>query len=161
MGHLRPMRVRAWYNRSVAAVRLSLPLKVGWWVHRSLYALSGGRIGRRSNGFEVLLLTTTGRRTGEPRNVALQSVEHGPGWAVIASYAGENRDPAWRLNLLASPMAEVRVRSVVTHVRARDAAGAERDELWARFVAVDDAYDEYQRRTNRVLPVIVLEPIGR
>jgi F420H(2)-dependent quinone reductase len=144
----------------MAAVRVSTPLKIGWWLHRKLYRLSGGRIGRRSNGFEVLLLTTTGRKTGEPRDVAIQCVEHGRGWAVIASYAGEPRDPAWRLNLLAEPMAEVRVRNRVARVRARDATGAERDELWARFVAVDDAYDEYQRRTSRVLPVIVLEPVA-
>ena len=143
----------------MAAVRVSTPLKIGWWLHRKLYRLSGGRIGRRSNGFEVLLLTTKGRKTGEPRDVAIQCVEHGNGWAVIASYAGEPRDPAWRLNLLADPMATVRVRSRVARVRARDASGAERDELWAHFVAVDDAYDEYRRRTSRVLPVIVLEPV--
>jgi deazaflavin-dependent oxidoreductase (nitroreductase family) len=143
----------------MAAVRLSTPLKIGWWIHRTVYRLSGGRIGRRMNGFEVLLLTTTGRKTGRPRSVALQSVEHGRGWAVIASYAGEDRDPAWRLNLLAEPVADVRVRSRVARVRARDAEGAERDELWARFVAVDDAYEEYERRTSRVLPVIVLEPV--
>jgi F420H(2)-dependent quinone reductase len=142
----------------MAAVRLSTPLKIAWWIHRHLYRLSGGRIGRRSNGFEVVLLTTKGRKTGEPRSVAIQSVEHGSGWAVIASYAGEPRDPAWCLNLRAEPIADVQVRSVRARVRAREAAGAERDELWARFVAVDDAYEEYQRRTSRVLPVIVLEP---
>jgi deazaflavin-dependent oxidoreductase (nitroreductase family) len=143
----------------MAAVRLSTPLKIGWWMHRTLYELSGGRIGRRMNGFEVLLLTTTGRRTRQPRSVALQSLEHGRGWAVIASYAGEDRDPAWRLNLLAHPIAKVRVRSVQARVRARDATGPERDELWARFVEVDDAYEEYRRRTSRVLPVIVLERV--
>jgi F420H(2)-dependent quinone reductase len=143
----------------MAAVRVSTPLKIGWWIHRKLYRLTRGRFGRRSNGFEVLLLTTKGRMTGKPRDVAIQCVEHGNGWAVIASYAGEPRDPAWRLNLLAEPMAMVRVRSRVARVRARDAAGAERDDLWARFVAVDDAYEEYQRRTSRILPVIVLEPV--
>jgi deazaflavin-dependent oxidoreductase (nitroreductase family) len=144
----------------VAAVRLSTPLKVGWWVRRQLYRLSGGRIGRRSNGFEVLLLTTTGRRSGEPRSVALQCVEHGTGWAVIASYAGEDRDPAWRLNLLSNPSAEVQVRSLHVRVRARDATGAEREELWRRFVAVDDAYETYRRRTARLLAVVVLDRVA-
>ena len=64
-------------------------------MHRWLYRLSVGRIGTRVNGFERLMLTTRGRRSGEPRKVALQSLEHGDGWAVIGSYAGEGRHPAW------------------------------------------------------------------
>lgn len=143
----------------MAAVRLSRALRVGWWAHRWLYRLSGGRIGRRSNGFEVLLLTTTGRRSGERRSVALQSLEHGNGWAVIASYAGEDRHPAWWLNLQAEPMADAQVRATHARVRARDATGNEREELWARFVAIDNAYTLYARRTTRVIPVGVLERV--
>ena len=93
------------HDGPMAAVRLSRTLEVAWFVHRWLYRLSGGRIGRRINGFEVLLLTTRGRRSGELRRVALQSLEHGEGWAVIASYAGEDRHPSWWLNLRAEPMA--------------------------------------------------------
>jgi deazaflavin-dependent oxidoreductase (nitroreductase family) len=78
---------------------------------------------------------------------------------VIASSAGEDRDPAWCLNLRAQPAAEVRIRSLRARVSAREAHGPERDGLWACFVAIDDAYDEYQRRTSRILPVIVLEPM--
>ena len=134
-------------------------LRLGWWVHRNLYRLSGGRIGRRVSGFEVLLLTTVGRKSGEPRQAALQMLPHGEGWAVIASHAGEDRHPAWWLNLQAQPEAGAQVRSRRMRVRAREATGTERDELWARFVAVDDAYDEYVRRTTRRIPVVVLEPI--
>ena len=144
----------------MAAVRLSQALEVSWFVHRWLYRLSGGRIGRRINGFEVLLLATRGRRSGEPRRVALQSLEHGEGWAVIASYAGEDRHPAWWLNLEAEPMADVQIGSRRARVHAREASGEERRELWARFVAIDDALDEYTRRTSRVLPVVVLERMG-
>jgi deazaflavin-dependent oxidoreductase (nitroreductase family) len=144
----------------MAAVRLSRALKVGWWVHRWLYRLSGGRIGRRSNGFEVLLLATTGRRSGARRFVALQSLEHENGWAVIASYAGEDRHPAWWLNLQAEPMADAQVRSTHARVRAREATGDEREQLWARFVAIDDAYTEYARRTSRVIPVVVLARVS-
>jgi len=142
----------------MAAVRLSRSLKAGWFVHRWLYRLSGGRVGRRVNGFEVLLLTTRGRRSAELRRVALQSLEHAEGWAVIASYAGEDRHPSWLLNLRAEPMAEVQIRSRRARVKAREASGEERQELWTRFVAIDDAYEEYTRRTSRVLPVVVLEP---
>ena len=141
----------------MAAVRLSPQLKFGWWVHRRLYRLSGGRIGTRVNGFEILMLTTRGRRSGEARRVALQSLEHGEGWAVIGSYAGEDRDPAWVLNLRAEPMADVQIGRSHTRVRAREADGDERAELWGRFVDVDDAYDEYERRTTRRLPVVILE----
>ena len=143
----------------MAAVRLSPVLKAAWLVHRWLYRLSGGRIGRRVNGFEVLLLTTRGRRSGEPRRVALQSLEHGEGWAVIASYAGEDRHPSWWLNLEAEQMADVQIGSRRARVHAREASGEERARLWAQFVATDDAYEEYTRRTSRVLPVVVLERV--
>lgn len=134
-------------------------LRLGWWVHRTLYRLSGGRIGRRVNGFEVLLLTTVGRKSGEPRRAALQMLPHGAGWAVIASHAGEDRNPAWWLNLRARPEAEARIGARAVRVRAREASGEERESLWARFVEVDDAYGEYQRRTSRRIPVVVLEPM--
>ena len=143
----------------MAAVKVSRSLKAGWWIHRTLYRLSGGRIGRRINGFEVLRLTTRGRRTGRPRDVMLQMLPHRDGWAVVASHAGEDREPAWRLNLEARPEAEIQIRSMRARVRAREATGAEREELWARFVAVDAAYEEYARRTSRVIAVVVLEPM--
>ncbi len=141
----------------MAAVRLSPTLKAVWFVHRWLYRLSGGRIGTRSNGFEVLLLTTRGRTSGEPRRVALQSLEHGDGWAVIASFAGEDKHPNWWRNLQAEPMASVKIGPTTSRVRACEATGEERVELWARFVKVDTGYDEYTRRTTRVIPVVVLE----
>ena len=142
----------------MAAVRLSPALRFWWFVHRWLYRLSGGRIGTKVNGFEILLLTTRGRSSGEPRRVALQSLEHGDGWAVIASFAGEDRHPNWWLNLQAEPMATVQIGRRSTRVRAREATDEERAELWDRFVAVDDAYAEYEKRTSRVIPVVVLEP---
>ena len=141
----------------MAAVRLSTPLKVVWAVHRWLYRVSGGRIGTRMNGFEILMLTTRGRRSGEPRSVALQSLEHGSGWAVIGSFAGEDRHPSWWINLQAQPMAEVQIGPSKARVRAREADGEEREALWARFVAIEPGYDEYVERTTRVIPVVVLE----
>jgi F420H(2)-dependent quinone reductase len=141
----------------MAAVRLTTGLRLFWRVHRWLFRVSGGRVGRRMNGFDVLLLTTRGRRSGEPRRVALQSLEHGGGWAVIGSRAGDTRQPDWYHYLAAEPMAEVMVGGKVASVRAREAEGEERAELWARFVAVDDAYEEYARRTTRRIPVVVLD----
>ena len=142
----------------MAAVRVSGALKLAWRIHRWLFRVSGGRIGSSSNGFPVLELTTRGRRSGEPRRVALQYLPHGDAWAVIASFAGEDRHPAWWLNLVAEPAAaSVMVGGRSVDVRAREAEGAERQALWERFVEVDAAYDEYQRRTSRRLPVVVLD----
>lgn len=144
----------------MAAVRLSPMLKASWWVHRTLYRLSGGRIGRRVNGFEVLLLTTVGRKSGARRHVALQMLPHDRSWAVVGSHAGDDRHPAWWLNLLANPEAEAQIRDQHWRVLAREARGEEREALWAQFVAVDPAYDEYARRTDRDIPVVVLERLG-
>ena len=144
----------------MAAVELTPRLRFGWWVHRTLYRLSGGLIGRRVNGFEVLLLTTIGRKTGQARRAALQMLPHGEGWAVIGSNAGDDHHPAWWLNLQERPEAEVQIGERQIRVLAREARADERQELWARFIAVDDAYAEYARRTERRIPVVVLEPTG-
>lgn len=104
------------------------------------------------------MLTTRGRTSGEPRRAALQSLEHGDGWAVIASFAGEDRHPQWWLNLKAEPMAQAQIGSRKVRVRGRETSGAERDALLARFVAIDSAYAEYGQRTTRVIPVVLLEP---
>ena len=126
-------------------------------MHRWLFRVSGGRFGRRANGFEILLLTTRGRRSGEPRRAALQQLPHGDGWAVIASRAGDTRHPDWWRNLEADPNAEVMIGGTTVAVRAREAAGEERAELWARFVAIDDSYAGYAQRTTRRIPVVILE----
>jgi deazaflavin-dependent oxidoreductase (nitroreductase family) len=128
-------------------------------MHRTFYRLSGGRIGRRVNGFDVLLLTTRGRRSGEARDATLQMLPHQDGWAVIASNAGQDHHPAWFLNLEAHPEATAQVGPMRTRVVAREARADERAELWARFAAVEPGYDEYERRTTRTIPVVVLEPM--
>ena len=144
----------------MAAVRVSPMLRLGWWVHRILFRASGGRIGRRMNGFGILLLVTRGRRSGARRDASLQFLPHDGGWAIVASYAGEDRHPAWWLNLSADPEATVLLDGATHRIRAREAQGAERDALLARFVAIDPAYAEYAERTMRRIPVAVLEPQG-
>jgi proline iminopeptidase len=109
---------------------------------------------------DALLLTTTGRKSGERRDVALNYFSDGDSYIVVASYAGEDRDPAWWRNLKANPDAELRVGGRRIRVRAREADGAERERLWTRLVATDPAYAEYQERTKRRLPVVVLEPVA-
>lgn len=116
-------------------------------------------MGANANGFPILLLTTRGRKTGEPKDVALQYLPEGDAFVVVASYAGEPRHPGWWLNLRARPEAEVKIAGRARRVRARESDGAERERLWSRFIAIDPSYEEYRRRTTRRIPVVVLGPI--
>jgi deazaflavin-dependent oxidoreductase (nitroreductase family) len=140
------------------AVRLNTQLRVFWRVHRAFMRLTGGRFGR-VGPMDALLLTTKGRKSGEGRDVAVNYLRDGDAYVVVASYTGEDRDPAWWRNLEADPAAEVTAGGKHVKVRAREVEGTERERLWARFVETDPAYAEYQQRTKRRLPVVVLEPI--
>lgn len=140
------------------AVRRTRAMELVWRLHRLLYAASGGRLGGRMMGMPVLLLTTTGRKTGEPRTNPLMYLPEGTACVVIASNAGEPRHPAWWLNLQANPRASVQRRSEVTAVVAREAQGEERAHLWAKLVRQEPSYETYRQRTTRQIPVVVLEP---
>jgi deazaflavin-dependent oxidoreductase (nitroreductase family) len=129
-----------------------------WRIHPWIYRISGGRILGSMGSVPILLLTTTGRKSGRARATPLIYLAEGKSYVVAASYAGEPRHPAWFLNLVKNPDAEVQVRSSVVPVHAREAKGAERERLWAAIVAQDDSFVEYQRRTTREIPVVVLEP---
>jgi len=139
-------------------VRRNKVTEAFWKVHRFLYRVSGGRIGGNLVGMPVLLLTTKGRKTGEPRSNVLTYLPKGRSSVVYASNAGEPRHPAWWLNLLADPHATVQRGQEVTAVIAREAEGQERADLWAEVVRVNAGYAEYERRTTRRIPVVVLEP---
>lgn len=141
-------------------VRYNVLLRAFWRLHRALFRLSGGRIGSRIAGHDVLFLTTAGRKSGEPRTVGLYYVETDDGPAVIGSYAGEDRDPAWVRNLRSDPVATVQLETEEGQVRARLATGEERNRLIRRFIEEDAAYRVYQERTDRKLPIFVLEPIS-
>ena len=140
------------------AVRLNSLTRAIWRVHAWVFRVSGGRVGSRLAGHDVLFLTTTGRVSGELRTVGLYYLDTERGPAVIGSYAGEDRDPAWALNLRADPSATVRLGTVEQKVRARETSGAEHETLLRRFVEKDHAYRVYQERTDRRLPIFVLEP---
>ena len=139
-------------------VRTGTPLRLFWKVHRAFMRARGGRFGR-VGAMDALLLTTKGRRSGERRDVTLNYIRDGDSYVVVASYAGEDRDPAWWKNLKAHPEAEVTLDGRRARVRARECDGARRQLLWTRIVQKDPAYEEYQRRTKRRLPVVVLDPV--
>jgi deazaflavin-dependent oxidoreductase (nitroreductase family) len=131
-----------------------------WRIHPTLYRWTGGRIGGSIGPMPVLLLTTTGRKTGASRTKALTYLPHGDDFVVIASVLGEPRHPAWWLNLAAHPDATVQVGGNRHAVRARQADGGERETLWKAVVAKLPDYEEYRRRTSRRIPVVVLERKG-
>ncbi len=140
------------------AVKRTPVVELFWKVHPWIYRVSGGRIGGRLVGLPVLLLTTVGRKTGQPRTCALTYIPKGDASVVIASYAGEPRHPDWWLNLAADPRAEVQRGAARLRVRAREADGDERARLWDEIVAKNADYATYQTRTSRRIPVVVLEP---
>ena len=103
------------------------------------------------------MLTTTGRKTGEPRTSPLMYFPEGDACVVIASNAGEPQHPAWWLNLRADPRATVQRGREVARVRGREAAGEERARLWAKLIQLDRSYETYRQRTTRQIAVVLLE----
>lgn len=129
-----------------------------WKIHPKLYRFSGGRLLGRLVGMEVLILNTRGRRSGQERSTCLTTFREGGAFVVIGSFLGEPRDPGWVHNLRAQPEATIQTGREIRRVRAREAEGAERDRLWARLVEIQPEYRDYEGRTDRVIPVVVLDP---
>jgi deazaflavin-dependent oxidoreductase (nitroreductase family) len=123
------------------------------------YRATGGRLGGRFlRGAPVLLLTTTGARTGQRRTAPLLYLRDGDRLVVVASKGGMSKHPLWYRNLLAHPEVEVEVGRERRTMVARTAGPEERAALWPRLVAMYRAYADYQARTPREIPVVVLEP---
>lgn len=127
-------------------------------LQRFLYLKTDGAIGSSLGGMRILLLTSVGRRTGHQRITPLLFVEDGERFVVVASNAGDDRHPAWWLNLQANPDARVQIREGHHEVVARAASPEEVERLWPRLVEAYRPYEDYRRRTQREIPVVVLEP---
>jgi proline iminopeptidase len=130
--------------------------------HVARYRETDGEVGHVwREGSTVLLLTTAGRQSGEPRTIPL-IYAHGDGddLVIVASKGGAPEHPGWYRNLSKTPEVVVQVRSDVFAARARTVTGEERDRLWARAARVWPHYDEYRQRTEREIPVVVLERTG-
>lgn len=129
-------------------------------VHRLVLRTTGGRVGWSLLRMPVLELTTTGRKTGRRHSVMLTSpLQLGETYVVVASRGGDDRSPAWFLNLEADPKVEVAINGRPAEQRlARVATPAEREELWPRLTRDHQNYAGYQKKTSRVIPVVLLEP---
>ena len=123
-----------------------------------VYRLTRGRVGGRVGRGPVLLLTTTGRKSGQPRTAPVLYLADGDNYVVINTNAGNEKTPAWSLNLRAEPEAEVEVKGKRAKVRARLAEGEERADLWRRHMEQYSGWDFYESQLDREVGVFVLQP---
>ena len=140
-------------------------IKVMSVVHTRLYKLSGGRIGKNwrigsavRKKVPICLVTTIGRKSGEPRTVPLCYLADGERVILVASQGGTATNPQWYYNIKANPAVEVRVGRRMRRMTARPASAAERTALWPRLVQMYADYDSYQSWTDREIPVVICEP---
>ncbi len=126
----------------------------------ALYESSGGTEGTTlmDTGMQVIVMTNRGAHSGTLRKTPLMRVEHGGLYAVVASQGGAPTHPAWYANLVAEPLVELQDGPAKRDMRAREVFGEERNVWWERSVAAYPPYAEYQTKTDRVIPVLVLEP---
>ena len=134
------------------------------WVREQveLYERSGGTEGTtlRDTGLPVIIVTHIGNKTGAVRKTPLMRVKDGAGYVLVGSQGGAPKHPEWVYNLRANPMIEIRDRTEVQPMRAREVTDAsERARLWKLAVAAFPPYDEYQAKTDRQIPVFVAEPV--
>ena len=132
------------------------------WMSRAqtfLYKKTGGKLGGTFlQGAPVALLTTTGRKTGEPRVSPLLYLRDGNRVVLVASKGGAANNPMWYLNLKANPTVSIQIKDEVLHLRARDATDAERAQYWPRLTEMYTSFDDYQSWTDRVIPIVICDP---
>jgi deazaflavin-dependent oxidoreductase (nitroreductase family) len=126
--------------------------------HRLLYRITGGVLGRRLVDNDMLLLTTRGRTTGNEHTVPLLYLQDGERLVVVASYGGRDRHPEWYLNLVDEPSVKAQTGRNRRSFQARTATEDEREKWWPRVVAAYSDYAVYQGRTERQIPLVMLEP---
>lgn len=134
-------------------------LKLVMRAHATIYRATNGRVGGRMPDLpSLLLLDHVGRRSGKRRTTPLVYMPNGEGFLIVASKGGHPEHPGWLYNLRANPDAEVQIGSRRIKVRAREAGTEERRELWPRAIEHNPHWERYRRRTEREIPVVILEP---
>jgi len=127
--------------------------------HVRVYRETNGEKGYIWNGVPILLLTTTGRKSGQPRTIPIIFTHYGDSWVIIASKGGSPTHPKWYLNIVGDPNVQVQVKADVYDAVARTAESPEREKIWAECVKTWPNYDIYQSRTDRQIPVVVIDRV--
>ena len=138
-----------------------LALKLGSGAHAGVYRATGGKLFGRMGKSPILLLNTVGRKTGRKRTTPLLYVMDGEDFVIIASKGGAATHPAWYLNLRANPDVTVEIGDREVQVEAGVADPEEKARLWEKMVEMYPTYDDYQRKTEREIPLLVLRPVER
>lgn len=132
------------------------------WMSRgqtALYKISNGKLaGSFLEGAPVALVTTIGRKSGEPRVVPLLFLREGNRVVLVASQGGSDKHPLWYLNLKANPKVTIQIKDEVRNLTARDATEAEREEYWPKLTSFYKGFEDYQSWTDRVIPVVICDP---
>lgn len=129
-------------------------------VHAEVFRRTNGRLGGSVLGMPAVMLTTTGRKTGKRRTTMLTTPVYDDDTVVlVASYGGDSRHPTWFLNLRDAPDVEITLHGRRRAMRARVATAEEKEQLWPRVVRAYRGYAQYQKRTDRDIPLVILEPV--
>jgi deazaflavin-dependent oxidoreductase (nitroreductase family) len=136
----------------------NLALKLGTLVHAGVYRATGGRLLGRMGQSPILVLHTVGRKSGKKRATPLLYIVDGEDFVIIASKGGTPSHPAWYLNLKANPDARVEVGDRQVWVRAEEVDGEKKARLWQKMAEMYPTYDDYQMKTERKIPLLVLHP---
>jgi deazaflavin-dependent oxidoreductase (nitroreductase family) len=129
-------------------------------INKWLYRGTGGKIGGKfSHGAPICLVTTVGRKSGEPRTVALLYLQDGEDVVLVASKGGMSHNPMWYSNISANPAVEIEIGRTRRAMRAHQASSEEKAALWPKLVAMYPDYAQYQQRTTRDIPVIICSPV--
>ena len=137
---------------------VKLAWKVGSGAHTGLYRATGGKLGGRMGKNPILLLNTVGRRSGKERVTPLLYAMDSEDYAIVASYGGAPKHPDWFLNLQANPETSIEVGGRKINVRAEVATPEDKPRLWAKLTEMYSTYDDYRKKTDREIPVVILHP---
>ena len=136
-----------------------LAWKLGSGAHAGVYRATGGKLFGRMGKSPILLLNTVGRKSGKRRTSPLLYAMDGEDFVIIASKGGASAHPAWYLNLMANPEATVEIEDREVRVKAEEADSEEKSRLWQKMVEMYPAYDDYQKKTEREIPLLILRPV--
>jgi F420H(2)-dependent quinone reductase len=137
-----------------------LALKLGSGAHAGVYRATGGKLFGRMGKSPILLLNTVGRKSGKKRTSPLLYVMDGEDFVIIASKGGAPTHPAWYLNLRNDPEATVEIGDREVRVRAEEADPEAKARLWQKMVEMYPTYDDYQKKTEREIPLLILHPVS-